>query len=122
MGKRRSSPPSFHIPDIPGIPRLGWSLDFKGYPMYTSRKRQDLSFLKRGTYLHRAVLLAIGATPDDLAGKDVHHMDFNKQHACPSNLLLCPPEFNRTVGTKRDPYTGQILSRAQWQRRYGMEW
>ena len=121
MGKRRSSPPDFHIPDLPGIPKLGWSLDAKGYPMYTSRKRQDLPF-PRGTYLHRAVMIALGVPKEVLSRMDVHHMDFNKQNSCPQNLLLCPPEFNRTVGTKRDPYTGQILSRAQWFRRYGCEW
>jgi hypothetical protein len=66
--------------------------------------------------MHRVVVERLGAvlTPEI----HVHHMDFDKWHNCPSNLLICPAAFNPSTAL-RDPYTGQYMSRGAWERRYG---
>ncbi len=49
----------------------------------------------------------------------VHHQDWDKLNNCPLNLLVAIGAFNPGGGL-RDPYTGQWLDAAAWQRRYGI--
>jgi hypothetical protein len=110
------------VPDIQLLPRLGWSMDAHGYVIYSSRKRRVPPFLRRGTYLHRAVIAAIQQRCDPLPPDlDVHHMDFNKLHNCPCNLLVCSAGLNRVLDERRCPWTGRVLSREKWWQLYGPE-
>lgn len=108
------------IPDLPLLPRTGWSINTYGYVIYTSKKRRVPPFLKRGTYLHRAVIACLQGRHDPLPSDlDVHHMDLNKLHNCPINLLVCPADLNRALDRRRCPYTGRVLARETWWRLYG---
>ena len=108
------------IPDLALLPRTGWSITPSGYVCYTSKKRRVPPFLRRGTYLHRAVIACLQGRHDPLPPDlDVHHMDMNKLHNCPPNLMLCPAILNRRLDMPRCPYTGQIMSRETWWRLYG---
>jgi len=93
-----------------GVHPLGnWSLSTKGYPRFHSGPL-------RGRYVHRVVWEQIAGRllPDRW---HVHHQDFCKTNFDGLNLIACPPEFN-PASQLRDPYTGQYLSAAQWERRY----
>lgn len=57
----------------------------------------------RGWLEHRAVVarcldenvISPGVMPREIPdGWEVHHMDFNRRHNCPSNLLLLHPAFH----------------------------
>lgn len=48
----------------------------------------------------------------------VHHQNFNKLDNRPENLIVMPQELNPS-GALRDPFTGEFMSVAQWERRYG---
>lgn len=97
------------------LPQTGWSLDQKGYVMYTSRKKD--SPIKRGARAHREYMkIVVGR---ELTSEEVvHHQDFRKAHNCGTNLILMPRCFNPS-SARRDPYTGEYMSVADWQRRYG---
>jgi hypothetical protein len=101
--------------------------------LYTSRARwrAEAFGLKRGEKLHRIVIRqqlrdgGLGGRPlselaieELLADRHVHHQNFNKRCVCDGNLVLMPASLNPS-GAKRDPYTGEFLSREQWRRRYG---
>ncbi len=108
---------AFCIPAF--LPQRGWSAHSRGYRIYTSRKVQCK--LKRGHFLHRAIVEHFlgGAIP---SGLQVQHLwPFLKTCGCPERLLLAPPEFNPSPA-RRDPYTGQFLRLDEWQRRYGVDW
>lgn len=52
-----------------------------------------------------------------LPEEKIHHMDFNKLHNCHCNFILMPRQFNPS-NVRRDPYTGEFMSAAEWERRY----
>ncbi len=94
------------------LPTRGWTLHSKGYLIWTSRGTR----LRRGTRAHRAAierLMGEPLSPD----VHVHHQDFDKLNCCPCNLIVMPAAFNPSCAL-RDPYTGEFLSRVQWERRY----
>lgn len=105
------------------LPLRGWSHDRKGYLIYTSR-RITAPVLRRGTRMHRAVILGlIDAGPLRIAfdlDYEVHHMDFDKGNNCPTNLLFLPACFNPSP-SRRDPYTGEFMSPAEFDKRYGTD-
>ncbi|HKS74295.1 MAG TPA: hypothetical protein VJQ82_13925, partial [Terriglobales bacterium] len=95
------------------IPERGWSRHKKGYLIYTSRKKG--AAIKRGQYLHRAVVEDIGI--EIPPGMHVQHLyPFDKTTRDPAQLMISPPEFNPS-SARRCPYTGQFLSPAEWERR-----
>lgn len=54
------------------------------------------------------------------ASMQVQHLyPFDKLCGHPSGLLLAPPEFNPSPA-RRCPFTGQFLSPAEWERRFGV--
>jgi len=101
------------------LPQRGWSKHTKGYLIYTSR--HTCAALKRGAFLHRAVMQHL--LGDDIpADMQVQHLwPFNKNCGSPHSLLLAPPEFNPSP-SRRCPYTGQFLKPADFERRYGIDW
>ncbi len=122
----------FVVPEISGIPSRGWSAHTRGYVVYTSRAVR--TGIKRGTFLHRLVIetllgrsfAGLGPGLEALGPKEtviewhVHHMDFNKRHNCPCNLLLLDSRLHNTAGqTLRDPYTGAFLTKHEYINRYG---
>lgn len=97
------------------LPSKGWYIHSKGYLIYTSNSKT--SGIKRGTRAHRAAIEKLLGHP--LAeDKHVHHQDFDKLNNCPLNLLYTDSVFNPAFAC-RDPYTGEYMSPATWQRRYG---
>lgn len=84
-----------------------WALNDKGYPRFYSGPH-------RGRYVHRIVweVVAQRSLP---TGYVVHHQ--SGKCFCPSNLIAMPACFN-VSGAQRDPYTGEFLSHADFQRRY----
>lgn len=101
---------------IPGwLPTKGWSIDGRGYVIYTSRGTS--TGIKRGALMHRLVFEHILGRPL-LSEEHVHHMDFNKRHNCPGNLVVVPACMN-PGSPLRDPITGQFMSQVAWERRYG---
>jgi len=100
------------------LPLRGWQINTCGYPQYTSRATR--TGVKRGAYLHREVVqyLAGQFCPFPLPPKyHVHHQDFNKTNGCPYNLVIMPQCLN-PVPVKQDPYTGKLMSIAEFERRY----
>lgn len=100
------------------LPVRGWTLHSKGYAVYTSRLKG--SSIKRGALLHREVIryLAAEFTPFPLPDYyHVHHQDFNKLNGSPANLIVMPQCLN-TTPVKQDPYTGQMISFSEFERRY----
>lgn len=108
------------MPSGPGwewLPTVGWSLNPRGYPIYTSRSTK--SGIPRGARLHRLVLIHLHG--DEIGPEiHVHHMDFNKRNACPGNLLLVPRELN-TLNVENCPYTGRLITRDEYRRITGQE-
>lgn len=102
------------IPDF--LPQRGWSIGPKGYVIYTSRRRGG--GIRRGARLHREVMKRVVGR-DLTEDEHVHHQDFNKGNCCPCNLVLMPMVLNLTRHVRRCPYTGQWLSAAGWERRFG---
>lgn len=104
------------------LPFRGWQIHKEltrkrgtGYLKYVSRSKH--TGIKRGRLAHREVIERLLGRP--LAPHEhIHHMDFNKLNCCPCNLLLTTAEFNPSP-VRRDPYTGDYLSTAEYQRRYG---
>lgn len=47
----------------------------------------------------------------------VHHQDFDKLNCCPLNLILLAREMNPR-GPIQDPYTGERMTQAAFNRRY----
>lgn len=76
-------------------------------------------------YEHRAVMHKLmqdfsyygREIPDDF---HVHHMDWNKQHNCPCNLLLIQDALHdgHSSAMRRCPYTGRLLSRREAEQMY----
>lgn len=101
------------------IPERGWSLNNKGYLIYTSRatKVEVTRGVKRGAKQHRVVIEKLLGRPlnDD---EHVHHQDFNRRHNCGYNLLVVPMAFNPSRGM-RCPYTGRFMSVDKWSELYG---
>jgi hypothetical protein len=57
-------------------------------------------------------------------GMEVHHMDWNKQHNCPGNLMMVDIAIHRRLNRQhaemfRCPYTGKKLSKREWEMTYG---
>jgi hypothetical protein len=109
------------------LPETGWSISGDGYAIYSSRQKYK-STIKRGARRCRMVILALLHEADPTAELNptfqVHHMDFNKTNDAPSNLLYCEAAFNNCGNSgmnaeRRDPYTGEPLTKDQYQRRYG---
>lgn len=100
------------------LPITGWSINSKGYLIYTSRRRN--SPIKRGDTLQRVVVKHLAALRDIKLPDEyhVHHQDSNKLNCCPFNLVVLPLCLN-PVPVKRDPYTGHFLNHTQYERRYG---
>jgi hypothetical protein len=97
------------------LPQCGWSKHVKGYAIYTSRNRKGT--LKRGQFLHRAVVESLLGRSIP-SGLQVSHLwPFNKTCGRPETLMVAPPEFNPTPA-RRCPYTGQFLSPGEFARRY----
>lgn len=83
------------------------------------RTRTDKGYIRlksgpyRDWYEHRAVVhrlltenvisRGVVGGPEILAGLEVHHLDFDRQHNCPHNLLICHPAFH---GHARSPQNG----------------
>ncbi len=91
----------------------GYWVNPNGYARISLRTSDDYQ-----EYVHRAVVskLAGYKLPND---KVVHHMDFDKLHNCPSNLLVLDTAIHDACcSTCKDPYTGQFMSRAEYKRRY----
>jgi hypothetical protein len=107
---------NWHIPSLPSLPPRGWSKHTRGYIVYTSRA--TYTPIKRGTFLHRAVVETLIGRPL-LPGEVVHHMDFDKKHNCPHNLLLTPMELHAKGHARQCPHTGRWLSKVAWERIYG---
>lgn len=102
------------IARLPGcLPRTGWSLNHKGYLIYTSRRKGPI---KRGSRAHRLVMSMLAGRPL-LESEQVHHQDADKLNCLPANLILMPHYFNPSTA-RRDPYTGEFMSAGRWQRRY----
>ena len=104
------------------LPLIGWRRDRKGY--YRWDRRTDPR-VKKGEYLHRATLIALGLSREQMVGTHVHHMARLHGNStscglanCPYNLMISPPAFNPT-SARQDPYTGRMMSREEWERRYG---
>jgi len=100
------------LPDY--LPQKGWSLNSSGYLIYTSRRKD--APLKRGTRAHRAIMEKILGRKLE-AWERIHHQNFNKVCTCPHNFILMPACFNPS-NSRRDPYTGEFMSAAEWERRY----
>jgi hypothetical protein len=97
-----------------GLPTTGWSLHSKGYVIYTSRK---IGGLRRGISAHRAAIELL--TGERLATeKHVHHQRTKRDNA-PGDLIVLPEAMNPGNGL-RCPFTGQFMSAAQWERRFGI--
>lgn len=99
------------------VPWSGWEIDKsrKGYLRYKSRGKS--AGIKRGARAHRVVMEELVGRPltED---EHVHHQDFDKLNNCPCNLILMPSAMNPSPA-RRDPYTGEFLSPAAYQQRYG---
>jgi hypothetical protein len=82
----------------------------KGYPRITSG-------VLRGMYLHRAVWERIAGRklPE---GWQVHHMN-GKNCVCGPSLLALQGCLHVAGERRRDPFTGEYMSRDQYLRRYG---
>jgi hypothetical protein len=104
------------LPDF--LPEKGWQIDTtrKGYLRWTSRGTG--AGIKRGARAHRVVVERLAGRPltEEV---HVHHMDFDKLNNCPCNLILMPASLNPS-SARRDPYTGEFMSAAAYQRRYGL--
>lgn len=108
------------------LPLRGWCItkayrqrNGGGYLQYqtTARLERTTKGVKRGALLHRVVMAKLlGRVLQPW--EHVHHQDFNKLNACPTNLILMSAAFNPS-GAKQDPYTAKFLSPAEWYRRYG---
>ena len=98
------------------MPSKGWSLNAKGYVIWTSRRTNCV--LKRGALAHRAIVETLlgRELPFDI---QVHHQDGNKLNCCPFNLIAMPRGMNPSNAT-RDPYTGEYMSKDLYVRRYGL--
>lgn len=98
------------------LPAVGWSLDRKGYVIYTSRKTN--AALTRGKKAHIAAMETLlgGPLPE---GFHIHHMDFNKLNNLPWDLVLMPAAFNPS-SAKQCPYTGRMISAERYFEAYGM--
>lgn len=105
--------PAICVPANLDLPLRGWSLNHKGYAIYTSAAKGTL---KRGVKMHRVVLerlLGRSLEPTE----HVHHQDWNRLHNCPYNLVLMPMCLNPRSAC-RDPITGEFLSHLEYKRRY----
>jgi hypothetical protein len=102
------------LPDF--LPARGWTLHSKGYLIYTSRGTHP--WIRRGEYAHRAVFMHLLGTDRLMDGWQVHHQDFDKLNCLPMNLLYAPSAFNPSCAL-RDAFTGEFMSYAQYERRYG---
>lgn len=102
----------FKIPSF--LPQKGWTMHNKGYVIFSSRAvRYEI---KRGARAHRLVVEhLLGDAIDETM--HVHHQDFDKTNNTPENLILLPAAMNPS-GALRDPFTGEFLSKAQYERRY----
>ena len=104
------------------LPARGWQIHKErtrkrgtGYLVYVSRGTH--SGIPRGKRAHRVVMEQLLGRPLE-PHEHIHHMDFDKLNCCPCNLLLTTIEFNPSP-VRKDPYTGEYLSPAAYQRRYG---
>lgn len=83
----------------------------KGYPRINGGGQKD-------KYLHRAVFEAVAKRPPRKSFH-IHHMN-GKLCWCSHQLLEIQDCLHPANATRRDPYTGQFLTLAQYQRRYGI--
>src|SRR5579863_2632449 len=75
------------------LPEKGWSLNNKGYPIYTSRRTNF--WIGRGEKMARVIIRVLleecGLTLDPAV--QVHHAD-HKLINCPLKLIVLPPELH----------------------------
>jgi len=72
----------------------------------------------RDQYLHRAVWERTAGLSVP-AGFQVHHMG-SKRCWCSHNLVALAPELHLQE-RRRDPYTGEFMSKTGWEQRYGID-
>jgi hypothetical protein len=100
---------------------FGTTVTRKGYVRVTSGPF-------RHEYYHRLLVkFLLWGYPHVVWGRDlpanihVHHVDHDKRHNSIGNFLLLDEAIHNAISresTIQDPYTGQFLSRAAYERRY----
>lgn len=112
---------------------VNWSLKGRGVNSNPPDRYLRISSGRyRNWYEHRAVAdlmlrlnqisKGVVGVPEELPKAwEIHHLDGDRHHNCPYNLLISPSELHpRPNGTSREqarhPYTGRFLSRDEAER------
>lgn len=127
-----------HLPDL--LPPKGlWPTNWASQGRRGAGENPPSNYIRitaagmyRNWYEHRAVadlmlrLNQISAGVDGVPAElprswEVHHMDGNRHHNCPFNLLISPPELHpkptsSSRGQARHPYTGKFLSKEEMEK------
>jgi|SRR5579883_612212 len=108
-----------------GGKREGHSVETPLGRAYLNKRQQGGAYWRisrgkhAGKYLHRVAWEQIAGRPikPDCV---IHHM-MGKDHFCGPSLIELPKCLHPSPEPPRDPYTGEFLSLAEWQRRYGSQ-
>ena len=74
--------------------RGGKSRNVDGYVRLTAGEN-------RGKYEHRVVMeKSLGRSLSEFPGLEVHHLDFDRSHNCPGNLMLLDEVINKWLGRR----------------------
>lgn len=105
------------IPDW--LPSKGWAIFKNGYLNYQSRKKNPI--IPKNTYAHRAVMQQLVGRKLE-SSEIVCHQNFDKLHNCPFNLMLTNCVAFNPSNSKRDPYTGRLISALEYEERYNKKY